>query len=157
MSAWKLKSFWNVLSSAAGSGWSGQIEARDSKGPAGAIIFYQGRIAWAVSRRQSEDLGAFLWRLGKVSPAALQRAKACFHAEGGKRKLGAILEQDHNLERPVLRHCLRLHTQLAVDSLATLEDLTLLSNGGQMNVSDDELTFDIQDFLPSIPPSDRQF
>ncbi|MBN2497795.1 MAG: hypothetical protein JXR96_24585 [Deltaproteobacteria bacterium] len=143
--------FWDVLHSAAASGWSGQIEALDEQGEAGLVVFHQGRIAWAVSRHQTENLGAFLARIGKLAPEQIRAAQAKYRAEGGRRKLGAILEQDHRLERPVLRHCLRLHTRRAVDSLACRPRLTLQSGTGP-RVVEDELTFPLEDFLPSVPP-----
>jgi len=150
---WLPTSFWEVLSTAASSGWSGQIEALDEDGKAGLVVFHQGRIAWAVSRHQTEHLGAFLARLGKLSHEQLKAAQACYRAEGGRRKLGAILEQDHRVDRPVLRHCLRLHTRRAVDSLACRPQLTLLSSSVGPRVLEDELTFPLEDFLPSLPPA----
>lgn len=146
---WASRPFWNALASAAGSGWSGRIEALGPEGPSGMVVFHKGRVAWAVCKGQREDLGRYLWRLGKLSPEALKAAQARYRAEGGQRKLGAILEQDHQLDRPVLRHCLRLHTRQAVDALAQLPECTLLSSGDLPRVRDDELTFPIEDFLPS--------
>ena len=152
--AWRPTPFWEVLTSAASSGWSGQIEALDRDGQAGLVVFHQGRIAWAVSRHQTEHLGAFLARLGKLDQDQLSAARARYQAEGGRRKLGAILEQDHRLDRPVLRHCLRLHTRRAVDSLACRPGLTLMSSSGGPSVQEDELTFPLEDFLPSLPPAE---
>lgn len=148
---WRPTPFWDVLNSAAASGWSGQIEALDEDGQAGLVVFHQGRIAWAVSRHQTEHLGAFLTRIGKLDPEQLKTAQARYRTEGGRRKLGAILEQDHRVDRPVLRHCLRMHTRRAVDSLACRPALTLLSSSGGPRVTEDELTFPLEDFLPSLP------
>lgn len=149
---WRPSPFWEVLTSAASSRWSGQIEAMDDEGNAGLVVFHQGRIAWAVSRHQTEHLGAFLARLGKLNQEQLKSAQACYQEEGGRRKLGAILEQDHRVDRPVLRHCLRMHTRRAVDSLACRPRLTLLSSSGGPRVLEDELTFPLEDFLPTLLP-----
>ena len=98
--------------------WSGSLEVLDEAGqPLGQVVLSYGKIAWAMCRGQSENLGVFLWRLGRITKDQLAQVQQLFRENKGKKKLGAILEESGILSRSVLRRCLLLHTRSALEAL----------------------------------------
>jgi predicted regulator of Ras-like GTPase activity (Roadblock/LC7/MglB family) len=100
-------------------GWSGCIEVSSHGEHVGQIVLGGGRIAWATFRGQSESLGMFLWRLGRITRQQLNNVTAIYKRNNGEKKLGAILEESGFMSRPVLRRCLLLHIRSALDGLLT--------------------------------------
>jgi predicted regulator of Ras-like GTPase activity (Roadblock/LC7/MglB family) len=98
--------------------WSGSLEVCDAAGqPLGQVVLSYGKIAWAACRGQSENLGVFLWRLGRITKDQLAHVQQIFREQKGEKKLGAILEESGILSRSVLRRCLLLHTRSALEAL----------------------------------------
>jgi len=97
--------------------WSGMIEVTVDGEKIGQIVFSEGRVAWATCRGQSETLGVFLWRLGRLTKEQLEQVQKIFEKHKGRKKLGAIVEELGFMNTPVLRRCLLLHTRTAVEKL----------------------------------------
>lgn len=133
--------------------WSGAIDVVDGDGePLGQIVISDGRIAWATHCRQSETLGVFLWRLGRITRAQLNQVGEIYHAHKGKKKLGAILEEAGLVSRPVLRRCLLLHLRAALDAvLAEPEALARMAPGPR--IPDEPFLFGLGEI---ISPMTRQ-
>lgn len=130
--------------------WSGRLEVDSDSRQEGQIVFCHGRIAWATCAGQSESLGTFLWRLGRISREQLLLARTEYAKHGGKKRLGAILEEARLMSRPVLRRCLMLHTRCA------LNDLSDIAQTGPVRVTpregdfagDEAILFAPEDVLP---------
>ncbi len=125
---------------------SAQLNIHASGHPLGCVVLHRGRIAWAVCRQQTETLGAYLRRLGKVSPAQLEDVGRQYAASQGRRKLGALLEESGYIRRPVLRRCLLLHTRMALAGFARQGEIEVVDGQGPV-VEDEELTFSLEEIM----------
>jgi len=125
---------------------SAQLTIRASGHPLGCVVLHRGRIAWAVCRQQTETLGAYLRRLGKVNQAQLEDVGRQYAACQGRRKLGALLEESGYIKRPVLRRCLLLHTRMALAGFARQGELEVIDGRGPV-VEDEELTFSLEEIM----------
>jgi len=114
--------------------------------PFGCVMMVRGKVAWAVSSEQPIMLGDFLVRLGHITREQFGQATAAFRAAGGRKKLGAVLEELGFLSRPMLRRCLLLHTQEAVRSLLAHPDLEIASSPTPQQ-EDDALLFTLEELL----------
>ena len=88
--------------------WTGQLFFSAAGQVEGSIVLYEGRVAWAVSAQHQEDLGTFLWRLGRVSKAQIAEVRRKYEKHLGARKLGSLLEEEGLITRAALRRCLLL-------------------------------------------------
>ncbi len=127
----------------------GQITVRQDDEPLGLVVFNEGRVAWAVCRRQPETLGRFLRRIGRVTREQLDRVQKRYEACGRRRKIGALLEEEGMIRRPVLRRCLLLHTRMALESLLGTQGETA-AHPGRLEV-DPEMTFSLEELMPTQP------
>ena len=113
----------------------------------GTVVLVGGRVAWAVSPDQGEDLGTYLWRLGKVSRQQLRSVRRRYTELGGRRKVGALFEEEGILGRSILRRCLLLHTRRAIQ--VALREKQALATWREGRLSADErLTFDYREVMP---------
>lgn len=104
-------------------GWSGCIEVTGhdaAPAPMGQIVLMEGRVAWATCQSQTETLGVFLWRLGRISRPQLTTIRRVYKQHQGQRKLGAIVEELGFMSQPMLRRCLMLHIRSALEMLLAL-------------------------------------
>jgi predicted regulator of Ras-like GTPase activity (Roadblock/LC7/MglB family) len=140
----------------------GQLTVRRAGEALGLVVFHQGRVAWAVCRRQPETLGRFLRRLGRVTREQLDEVQQRYEACGRRRKIGALLEEAGMIRRPVLRRCLLLHTRMALESLLEPPGGEAIAHPGHLEV-DPEMTFSLEELMPTqsrqapaeAPPSTR--
>jgi len=102
---------------------TGRVEVLNGQSLEGTILLKDGRIAWATCKGQTETLGVFLWRLGRVSRRQLAEASIQYKENSGKKKLGTILQEMNLMDPPTLRRCLMLHTRSAVQLLLAQRDL----------------------------------
>jgi predicted regulator of Ras-like GTPase activity (Roadblock/LC7/MglB family) len=127
--------------------WSGSLDVRRGDQPLGQIVFCCGKIAWATCRGQSETLGVFLWRLGRITRDQLAQVQQIFKEHKGQKKLGAILEETGMLSRAVLRRCLLLHTRSAVEGLLAWPDACATMSLSAPR-TDEKILFGAQEVLP---------
>jgi predicted regulator of Ras-like GTPase activity (Roadblock/LC7/MglB family) len=125
---------------------SAQLNIQAGGHPLGCVVLHRGRIAWAVCREQTETLGAYLRRLGKVNQQQLEEVSRRYTACQGRRKLGALLEESGYIKRPVLRRCLLLHTRMALAGFARQGELEVVDGRGPL-VEDEELTFSLEEIM----------
>jgi predicted regulator of Ras-like GTPase activity (Roadblock/LC7/MglB family) len=126
----------------------GQITVRQDDEALGLVVFDEGRVAWAVCRRQPETLGRFLRRIGRVTREQLDRVQKRYEACGRRRKIGALLEEEGMIRRPVLRRCLLLHTRMALESLLGTPPGETAAHPGRLEV-DPEMTFSLEELMPT--------
>jgi hypothetical protein len=128
--------------------WSGCIQVYENGERVGQIMLGRGRIAWAIFRGQSESLGMFLWRLGRITREQLDNVTAIYRRHDGKKKLGAILEESGFMSRPVLQRCLLLHIRSALDGLLTNDEhkSSEMAKGPEMD--DEPFMFTPSEVLP---------
>jgi predicted regulator of Ras-like GTPase activity (Roadblock/LC7/MglB family) len=127
--------------------WSGCIEVSRGEESIGQIVLSEGRIAWAICRGQSETLGIFLWRLGRISQEQLAQVQVIYRQNQGKKKLGAILEESGFMSRPVLRRCLLLHTRSAIEGILSFPDAQAKMIDGPQKI-DEQILFGPDEVLP---------
>jgi hypothetical protein len=132
------------LRRAAEANWSGLLRVERADEQTGAIVLREGRIAWTVYKEQQEDLGTFLYRLGKLTREQLNEVQERYLAMGKTKKLGALLEESGMLSRPVLRQCLLLHMRSALFKMISDGGLTVIARGGDFKVEED-LTFSVDE------------
>ncbi len=131
----------------------GKMVVKHNGNALGFIVFHRGRVAWAICHDQSETLGKFLQRIGRVTRDQLDRL-ICPSNErqlrDGRKKIGELLEEAGVIERPVLRRCLLLHTRRAMEKI-------LAAPGAEAKVMsktfvvDEKMTFPLEELMPLDP------
>lgn len=106
-----------ALSAAADERWSGDLGVSARGEPLGNVRIAAGKIAWAQAVDQTENLGSFLWRIGRITREQLERVRKLHNKYGGAKQLATIMDEEGMIARPVLRHCLKLHIEFALTSL----------------------------------------
>lgn len=132
--------------------WSGRINVSVDDREVGAVVMRSGRVAWAICAEQPEDLGTFLWRLGRVTKEDLDAIRRRYAEHGGRRKLGALMEEAGVLPRNVLRRCLLLHTRRAMSCLSALPKARVRAERSELQV-DEAMTFSLPDVAPGFEES----
>ncbi len=127
--------------------FTGNIEVQEEGEGIGQIVLSEGRIAWATCKGQSETLGIFMWRLGRITREQLSQVQLIFKENKGKKKFGAILEEMGVMSRPVLRRCLLLHTRSAIDSLLSSPHATAVMIQNEQR-TDERILFGPEEVLP---------
>jgi hypothetical protein len=140
----------DLLRLAAAAGRSLAFNLHRGGKPFGCVMMVRGKVAWAVSIAQPVMLGDFLVRLGHITREQFAQATATFRAGGGRKKLGAVLEELGFVSRPMLRRCLLLHTQEAVRSLLASDDLEIASSPTPRQ-EDEALLFPLEEILSAGP------
>lgn len=102
--------------------WSGSIVVHLPDCALGEVVMVRGKVAWAACSEQSENLGSLLCRFAHISAAELSTVNKLYQQERGKKKMGAILEEQGLMARPVLHRCLMLHIRFALASLLSYQD-----------------------------------
>lgn len=139
----------SALIEAAAEQWSGELLFRRGEHVEGLVVMIDGRVAWAVCSARHEDLGTFLWRLGRISREQLHDVRCQYREEQGARRLGAILEQAGLIRREVLRRCLLLHTRMALTSLSRMRGLGWERQPSNLKL-EEEVTFEVEELLPEL-------
>lgn len=103
---------------------SGQLIFRNDN-VKGFIVFYQGKIAWAVSNKQAETLGELMLRTGRVSEHHFKEAKKLFEDSKGTKKFGQILNDIAGFDRSSLKSCLLIHTRSALETLLINDKISI--------------------------------
>jgi predicted regulator of Ras-like GTPase activity (Roadblock/LC7/MglB family) len=135
--------------------WSGQVSLRSGSETVGLIILNRGRVAWAKSKDQKEDIAGFLWRLGRVTKEQLAAVRNRYQELGGRRKFGALLEETHFIREPVLRWCLLLHARMAIDSMLERRDAELTVRDGEIK-AEEEMTFTLEEVMPKVHETEER-
>lgn len=143
----------HALKAARDQGWSGQVAVSVDGTEVGSVVMRGGRVAWSVCVEQAEDLGTFLWRLGRVTREELAEVRRRYDAHGGRRKLGTLMEEEGILPRAVLRRCLLLHTRRALARLLAYPE-TLVSAERTAFRVDEAMTFTLEEVVPSAGQPD---
>jgi len=146
-------SFAHALSIARQEVWSGRISVSVEGRQVGAVVLRAGRVAWAVCANQPEDLGTFLWRLGRVTREDLHEIRRRYEEQQGRRKLGALMEEAGVLPRTVLQRCLLLHTRRAMSCLSSYPDPLVQAERTELAV-EESMTFSVVDVLPGLGESE---
>lgn len=128
--------------------WSGRIEMLVDEQAIGQLVFVNGRIAWATAKGQSETLGTFLWRLGRLTREQLGLIQRRYKEAGGGKRLGALLEESGFMTRPMLRRALLLHTRSAVDRLMRTPGVLGTMRAGDF-AAEESILFGPEEVLPS--------
>ncbi len=136
-----------ALRSAQHEAWSGRVSVAVDGRELGSVVFRAGRVAWAVCVEEPEDLGTFLWRLGRVTREELLLVRQRYAQHQGNKKLGTLLEEAGILPRPVLQRCLLLHTRRAVSRLLRYDGARVSSERTALQV-DEEMTFPLSEVAP---------
>jgi len=133
--------------------WSGTIDVKQAELLLGQVVMAQGKIAWATSNRQTENLASLVWRLSYISVEQLSTVSKLYYRHKGKRKIGAILEQEGLMSRPVLRRCLMLHIRFALANLFSHGD-ALVDPRPDSLATDEDILFLPEEVLPFAVISD---
>jgi predicted regulator of Ras-like GTPase activity (Roadblock/LC7/MglB family) len=139
----------DALRSAERDRWTGELRAEGKEHLEGIVVFNEGRVAWAVCSAQHEDLGTFLWRLGRITREQLVEIRKQYQANFGSKKLGALLEEAGLIRRTVLERCLLLHTRMALTTLTKTKGLRWQRTRGHIQLEDD-VGFSLDDLLPEL-------
>jgi predicted regulator of Ras-like GTPase activity (Roadblock/LC7/MglB family) len=145
-SALRANALYAALARCRESRMSARLSIRLGPAPVGQVVVLSGRVGWAVSIDQQQDLGTFLWRLGKVRRSDITAVRQRFVELEGRRKFGALLEEAGLLKRPVLRRCLLLHTRAALNQLFRAEALEVDVEPIAIE-ADGELTFEFEEVM----------
>lgn len=129
--------------------WTGQLFFAAGGQVKGSIVLHQGRVAWAVAADHQEDLGTFLWRLGRVSREQVAEVRRKYEKNLGARKLGSLLEEEGLITRDALRRCLLLHTRMVVSAILARRDLEPSSLDITLEI-DPEVSFELGELLPEL-------
>lgn len=129
--------------------WTGQLFFSAGGRVKGSIVLHQGRVAWAVSADHQEDLGTFLWRLGRVSREQIAAVRRKYEKNLGTRKLGSLLEEEGLITRDALRRCLLLHTRMVATAILARRDLEVSSLDITLEI-DPEMAFELGELLPEL-------
>jgi len=143
----------SALFAAQDEGWSGRVAVVVDGREMGSLVFRAGRVAWAVCVEEPEDLGTFLWRLGRVTREELLLIRRRYAEHEGKKKLGTLLEEAGILPRPVLQRCLLLHTRRAVSRLLRYDKARVSLERTSLQV-DEAMTFALCEVAPSARESE---
>lgn len=143
MDAMSEQSVADALASAVANQWSGILRAMIANEQRGMIVLCNGRIAWAVSKNQTEDFPYFLEQIGRVPPDRLREIVQQQSAPGKSKKVGLILEEAGLITHATFRECLLAHIRSAI---ASLLDVPLM----QAQTSKTEIVADIS-FTFSLP------
>ena len=133
--------------------WTGRIDLTVDGVSVGAVVLRAGRVAWAVCADQPEDLGTYLWRLGRVTRSDLDRIRRIYADHGGRRKLGTLMDQAGIVPRNVLRRCLLLHTRRAMACLFRYPRARVRAARTELEV-EEAMTFSLADVVPSMSESE---
>ncbi len=142
----------DALASAAERQWSGVLRAMRAKEQVGMIVVRDGRIAWAVSKNQTENFAFFLEQIGQVPKDRLKEIVQKHSAPGKSKKLGALLEEAGLITHATLRKCLLAHIRSALSSLMSDPMMVIQASKGEMAV-DASLTFPLSEALGSTGAS----
>jgi len=129
--------------------WCGTIEFELEGEPIGSMVLSEGKIAWATCKWQTETLGMYLWRMGRVSRTQLQELQKAYAQYGGKRKLGHIVQEMGLMSRTVFRRCLLLHTRSAVEKLVSNPATETRDRPGAPQ-ADEQSLFGLEEVLPPL-------
>ncbi len=135
-----------ALTSAVVTQWSGILRPKAAEEQGGMVVLSKGRIAWAVSENQTEDLPFFLEQIGRIPPGSLKEIVQEQSAPGKSKKLGLILEEAGLITPSLFRECLLAHIRSALASL--LENPLLEVQSSKPEISaEGNLTFSLEDAL----------
>ncbi|MBI5509669.1 MAG: hypothetical protein HY903_13025 [Deltaproteobacteria bacterium] len=138
----------DVIRTASQGRWDGCIRVTQESTCVGQIFVQNGKVAWAVSKHQPENLGSFLWRLGYVTDTQLEVIRTIYAAGHGQKKLGAIVEECGFIARPLLRRGILLHTRAAIRAMSTVKEAQVSLVPGNF-VADEEVLFEVAEILPT--------
>ncbi|APG28081.1 hypothetical protein A7E78_09660 [Syntrophotalea acetylenivorans] len=138
----------DALTSAVEIQWSGILRAMVAEEQCGMVVLCNGRIAWAVSDNQTEDLPFFLEQIARVPKDRLREIVNQQNAPGKSKKLGPVLEAAGLITPDIFRECLLAHIRSALASI--LENPLLVAQTSKAAIAaDGGLTFSLGDALGS--------
>ncbi|GAB4296885.1 MAG: hypothetical protein Kow0090_12060 [Myxococcota bacterium] len=124
---------------------SGQLVFKNEE-VKGFVVFYEGKIAWAVSNRQRETLGELMLKTGRISPVHFEMASAIYREYNGRKKFGQIILEIADFDKESLKACLRDHTRSALETLLVNRSIAVEFKPCFI-VDDDDITFDITEIF----------
>lgn len=127
--------------------WSGTIDVNRRDETLGQVVLARGRIAWATSNQQTENLASLVWRLSHITSEQLSAVSKTYYRHRGKKKIGAILAEEGLMTRPVLRRCMMLHIRFALANLFAVQDV-MVDPRPESLVTDDEILFFPEEVVP---------
>jgi len=127
--------------------WSGTIDVKVRDRVVGQVVMAKGKVAWATSKDQTENLASLVWRLSHITAEELSTVSKTYYKHKGKKKIGTILEEEGLMSRPVLRRCLMLHIRFALANLFSHED-ALVDPRPEVLQTDDEILFLPEEVVP---------
>jgi predicted regulator of Ras-like GTPase activity (Roadblock/LC7/MglB family) len=127
--------------------WSGTIDVNRRDETLGQVVLARGKIAWATSNQQTENLASLVWRLSHITSEQLSAVSKTYYRHKGKKKIGAILAEEGLMTRPVLRRCMMLHIRFALANLFAFQDV-MVDPRPESLVTDDEILFFPEEVVP---------
>jgi predicted regulator of Ras-like GTPase activity (Roadblock/LC7/MglB family) len=132
--------------------WSGTLGVTVAGRHVGSVMMIEGGLVWATSKDQRETLGAFLWRLGRITRSQLEIAQNLYSAHQRQKKLGQILAELDYMDPLVFRRCLLLHTRAALRALARCEGAEVRESSAPL-IDEDEVRFSVEEVLGPLEPA----
>jgi len=127
--------------------WSGILRVTKDSEQIGSVFMRDGNIAWAVSKKQTENFSSFLERIGLIPKEKLSEIVSKYKALGKSKKLGELLEEEGLISHEKLRECLGAHIQAAIASMMNDPMVLIEASHGEM-VVDANLLFLLDEVLP---------
>jgi predicted regulator of Ras-like GTPase activity (Roadblock/LC7/MglB family) len=141
-------SFLPALKKAAEKMWCGILRIMKGSEQIGAVYMRDGKIAWAVSRNQTENFGSFLERIGMIPKEQHAEIINKYKALGKSKKLGALFEEAGLITHSKLRECLIAHIRAAIICMLNDDQVVVNAKCGEINV-DSNLLFLVIEVLPN--------
>jgi hypothetical protein len=147
-----------TLKEAEDTSWTGIFKVLKDSDQIGVVVMHEGRMAWASSTRQTENLGSFLEKIGMIPKERQKEIVDQVKALGKTKELGALLEETGLISSSKLRECIRMQIRTAVDSLIAAENIEIISEECEINVNPD-FVFRMNEALPDkiVDASDYDF
>lgn len=127
--------------------WTGIFKILKESAQIGAVVMYEGRIAWASSTGQSDNFASFLEKIGQIPKEQQKEIIKRFKILGKTKKFGELLEESGLISRPTLRKCLIKQIRSALDSLIGTENIVIRDIECEISVNID-LLFELKEILP---------
>jgi len=132
--------------------WTGWFRAMSGPEPVGFGQLSEGKVAWALARRQAPGVAALLERLGGVPPGALDDVRAAYQKAPRRAFPTALVEADL-VPVAVLRRAVLLHVRAALATLRAAGPLLLDLRDAPARVEPD-LLFSLGEIMPELAPPD---
>jgi predicted regulator of Ras-like GTPase activity (Roadblock/LC7/MglB family) len=134
--------------------WSGILRVTKESEQIGSVFMRDGNVAWAVSKKQTENFTSFLERIGLIPKEKLSEIISKYKALGKSKKVGELLEEEGLITHEKLRECLCAHIRAAIASMMDDPLVLIEASHGEM-VVDANLLFLLDEVLPDQCQADE--